>query len=287
MEISSQKLEQALNEAFERHLSGTPPNLAQSMAYSLLAPGKRIRPRLLLACARMTGLSPEAALPPALALEMVHCFTLIHDDLPCMDDDDFRRGRPSNHRQFGEAVALLAGDALVPLAIQVFLDAASLVPPPRLLAALRTFVWAMGPSGVIGGQAAEALLDAGSPLEEIERMHARKTGALFSAALLIPRDLAGISDIEPRGRAIARFAADRGLACQVADDLEDAATEQKDPTSILSRLSPAQARDRTLARMDASRMELSAQWGEAAGPLIQILEEVRASLVRFSEAPGP
>ena len=104
--MDAESLERALGDAFRRHLASPqgdcPDNLAQAMSYSLLAPGKRIRPRLLLVCAEMVGLPVSAALPPALALEMIHCFTLIHDDLPCMDDDDFRRGRPSNHRQFGE-----------------------------------------------------------------------------------------------------------------------------------------------------------------------------------------
>jgi geranylgeranyl diphosphate synthase type II len=272
------ELERQLAEALERYLAASsksenpsPPNLAEAIRYSLLAPGKRIRPRLAMACARMIGMSMDAALPAALAIEMIHCFTLIHDDLPCLDDDDFRRGRPSNHKAHGEAIALLAGDALMMIALDTFAEAALTAKPAHFARALRRFAWASGPRGVIGGQAAEALLGRGSQLPELQRMHAMKTGALFSAALLMPMDLAGIDETEPRGRAITQFAAALGLAFQVIDDLDDAAQDSgsctappSDPTSILFYREAKDARSDALAQLKASTHALKAAWGDAA-----------------------
>lgn len=268
-------LEAALQRATDRYLSTSPPNLAEAIRYSLLAPGKRIRPRLALACARMIGLDPQAALPAALAIEMIHCFTLIHDDLPCMDDDDFRRGRPSNHKAHGEAVALLAGDALMMVALDTFTEASSHSTPAAFVQALKRFAWASGPRGVIGGQAAEALLGPASQLSELERMHAMKTGALFSAALLLPMDLAGILETETRGQAIASFAEALGLAFQIADDLDDAA-EDSGPTSILFYRNANEARAGMVSKLKAATDALRSAWGETASrELISIAEEVR------------
>lgn len=285
-------METLLREHLEKYLSGpqkpaTPANLSESIRYSLLAPGKRIRPRLALACAKMVGLSAEAALPAALAIEMIHCFTLIHDDLPCMDNDDFRRGRPSNHRVFGESLALLAGDGLIALALDVFLDSAKYgVPPDRVLAGLRRLNWAMGTRGVIGGQAAESLVLQHPGLQQMEEMHSQKTGALFSASLLIPMDLQGISEQSAGGRAIAGFAQELGLAFQVADDLEDASQDSKQtaqpPTSILYYLSPDEARPKTRERLSSAKKLLAREWGQAASELERIADEVLRKLETHS-----
>jgi geranylgeranyl diphosphate synthase type II len=277
------RFEHALTGALERHLTqsdgATPPNLAEAIRYSLLAPGKRIRPRLLLACARLVGLSSEAALPAAVALEMIHCFTLIHDDLPCMDNDDFRRGRPSNHKVHGEALALLAGDALIPLALDSLTDAAPFVAPQHWLQSLKRLSWASGPRGVIGGQAAESLLLPQSSLDELKLMHAMKTGALFSAALLLAKDLAGISDDETKGRAIHTFAAGLGLAFQAADDLEDGEKEASKPTSLLFHLPHEKARELALGQLRESVAALQQAWGEtASAELMSIAHEVERAL---------
>ena len=279
-------LEEKLRQALDRYLikndGSTPQHLAESIRYSLLSPGKRIRPRLLLECAEMLGLSLEAALPAALALEMVHCFTLIHDDLPCMDDDDFRRGMPSNHKKFGEGIALLAGDALMALAVDVFLD--SQVQSDRLLTGLRRLTWAMGPRGVIGGQAAEDLLHQNSQLEDLRQMHRQKTGALFSAALLIPKDFAGISDDSELGRSILAFADELGLAFQVADDLEDADTPgegvQQDPTSILFFQSKEEAAQSMRTALALAAENLLRHWGDRAQALTEISDEVIQKIER-------
>lgn len=280
------ELERHLARSLERHLAGpghgeeaTPPNLAESIRYSLLAPGKRIRPRLALACARMIGLDAKSALPAALAIEMIHCFTLIHDDLPCMDDDDFRRGRPSNHKAHGEAIALLAGDALMMIALDTFCESAEATKPAHFARALRRFSWASGPRGVIGGQAAEALLGPKSKLPDLQRMHAMKTGALFSTALLLPMDLAGILETDPKGQAIARFAAALGLAFQMADDLEDAVQDSgatpSDPTSILFYRDANDARADATSQLQLATEALKAAWGEqASSELALIAKEV-------------
>lgn len=271
-------LELELKSAFERHLrskqGNTPPNLEESMRYSLLAPGKRIRPRLALASARAIGLPVEAALPAALAIEMIHCFTLIHDDLPCMDDDDFRRGRPSNHKVFGEGIALLAGDALMALAMDVFLEASAKVPAERFFEALKRFQWAIGPRGVMGGQAAESLLTPESPIEALYEMHRLKTGALFISSVLIPADLAGVAPESSLGKALDSFAAELGLAFQIADDLEDG-EEAADATSILSHLSASEARQMMVTRLTRASANLKKDAGEtAASTLTAFADEI-------------
>ncbi len=273
-------LELELTQALDRHLvndSRVPRNLVESTKYSLLAPGKRIRPRLLLTCAEMIALPRGAAIPAALAIEMIHCYTLIHDDLPCMDDDDFRRGRPSNHKVFGEATALLAGDGLIALAMDAFLDAQPYVAPERLIAGLKRLTWAMGPRAVIAGQVAEPLLKPESPVSDLRAMHALKTGALFSASLLIPSDLAGIAENSTQGNAIAKFAAALGLAFQVADDLEDASHETG-PSNITHYISEHEARLQTLDTLETGQDALRKAWGHAAEQLLAISEEVASKL---------
>ena len=275
-------LEVQLRSSLEKYLSRpdgqTPSNLSEAISYSLLAPGKRIRARMLLACGRMLGLKTEATLPAALALEMIHCFTLIHDDLPCMDDDDFRRGMPSNHKKFGESLALLAGDALVPLALDTFMD--SEVSPEQLMRGLRRLLWATGPRGVIGGQAEESLLDSHSRLEALQQMHRKKTGALFLAAILIPKEFAEISDQSTQGKALFEFADALGLAFQVADDLEDLQEApslpslQQNPTSILSHLSPEEAQGRTLEHLNRVSDNLRSIFGSKATKLTVFSDEV-------------
>jgi geranylgeranyl diphosphate synthase type II len=274
-------IETFLKTSLEKHLKNqegiTPSNLAESIRYSLLSPGKRIRPRLLLACGEMVGLSVSELAPAAAALEMIHCFTLIHDDLPCMDNDDFRRGMPSNHKKFGEGLALLAGDALMALAIEVFMD--SPVDSSRLVAGLKHLVGAMGPRGVIGGQAAESLLGKNSQLKELQQMHRQKTGALFSAAILIPKEFCGIPDVSQPGQALISFGHELGLAFQVADDLEDLpvyTAEKKPfpPTHILSYLSPQETSEITSKNLKNASSLLLEAWGSQARGLIQIADEV-------------
>jgi geranylgeranyl diphosphate synthase, type II len=280
-------IETELSKSLARHLSGpdgtTPPHLAESIRYTLLAAGKRIRPRLTLATAAMVELPVKAAVSAAAALEMVHCFTLIHDDLPCMDNDDFRRGRPSNHKIFGEATALLAGDALVTLAIDTLMDAQPHVQPKYLLAALRRLSWAMGARGVIGGQAAENSVIKKPSLEALTQMHTQKTGALFSASLLLPKDLAGLQSKSAKNQSIDRFAMELGLAFQTAEDLEDK-KEADSPTNILYYFSKSEAASRASQRLKKAQHELTSAWGSSAEGLTQIGDEVMLKIGSASQA---
>lgn len=271
--------EKSLEESLSRHLNretGTPPNLAEAIRYSLLAPGKRIRPRLLLETGSMFEVPQSASMAAAIALEMIHCFTLIHDDLPCMDNDDFRRGLPSNHKKFGESLALLAGDALVSLALDAFLDASPAISPELFLSGLKRLNWAIGPRGVVGGQAAEELFTPQSKLADLDDMHNRKTGALFSAALLIPMDFSGISETETRGTSLVQFSSALGKAFQRADDLED--QEVENPLSVLYFMDQKSAVLQTRSDLEKASEKLEKGWGSRAGGLLKIAKEVSNSL---------
>ncbi|MCL6561668.1 MAG: polyprenyl synthetase family protein [Firmicutes bacterium] len=190
----------------------------EAMRYSLTAGGKRLRPLLVLAAGRYVGI-PEVVLRPwALAVEYIHTYSLIHDDLPAMDNDDFRRGRPTSHRVFGEAMAILAGDALLTEAF-LCLGAATEAPflPERILATIRELAWAAGSQGLIAGQVADlgAQLE-GATLSTVEAIHARKTGRLITAAVVMPALLAGDQEAQARLR---RYGEHFGLAFQIVDDI--------------------------------------------------------------------
>jgi geranylgeranyl diphosphate synthase type II len=189
------------------------------MSYSLMAGGKRVRPVLLLAAGNAVGGSEEDMLPFACAVEYVHTYSLIHDDLPAMDDDDFRRGRPTSHRVFGEALAILAGDALLTQAFEV-LAADGAVPPERRVAIIREIAVAGGPAGLVGGQAAD-LEGEGRDLSlpELEFIHARKTGALILASVRCGAIAAGAAGA--RLADLSEYARRVGLCFQIVDDLLD------------------------------------------------------------------
>ncbi len=164
-------------------LEGVPAELREAMAYSLLAPGKRLRPALVhLACAAGGG-SDAQALPAACAVEMIHAYSLIHDDLPAMDDDDLRRGRPTCHKKFGEALAILAGDALLTLAFGVLAEG---YPAASAAACCRILAQGAGAAGMVGGQVEDLAWEraaARGTFADLEGVHAQKTGALFRACL--------------------------------------------------------------------------------------------------------
>jgi geranylgeranyl diphosphate synthase type II len=160
---------------------GCPAALAEAMRYSLLAPGKRLRPLLVLMANEAGGGADRAALPAAAAVEMIHTYSLIHDDLPAMDDDDLRRGRPTCHKKFGEALAILAGDALLTLAFEVL---TAHFPPATAAACCRELARGAGAAGMVGGQVEDLAWEKqGGTLAALENVHARKTGALFRACL--------------------------------------------------------------------------------------------------------
>ena len=206
-----------------------PPRLREAMAYSLLAGGKRLRPVLVLMAAEACRGDAESALPAACALEMVHTYSLIHDDLPAMDDDDLRRGRPTCHKQFGEALAILAGDALLTLAFEIL--AKEIQPPETALACCRDLASAAGAMGMVGGQVLdlEAEESCRNPLyettlEQLESIHRRKTGRLFTCSLVMGARIAG-ADLPTRDR-LEMYGKYVGLAFQIADDLLDVTGDQ-------------------------------------------------------------
>ena len=190
-----------------------------AMRYSLTGGGKRIRPVLTLEFCRLTGGDPEAALPLGAALEMIHTYSLIHDDLPCMDNDDFRRGRPACHKAFGEDIALLAGDGLLTLAFQTALSAGAL-PAERAVEATSLLARAAGAAGMIGGQVMDLANQGGTAdLETLRETDRLKTGALIRAAAEMGCIAAGASEGQ-RAAAVA-YAAAVGLAFQIVDDMLD------------------------------------------------------------------
>ena len=196
-------------------------NVVDAMRYSLMAGGKRVRPRLVLEFARLIGEKDEEVLPLACAVEMIHTYSLIHDDLPCMDDDDTRRGKPSNHRVFGEAVALLAGDALLTLAFKTVFSGLSSKNACRRAKCAELLAEFAGATGMIGGQIIDLESEGKAPeRERLEIMDKKKTGCLIKAACLLGCVGAGIFD-EEKLNAAESYGESIGLAFQIVDDILD------------------------------------------------------------------
>jgi geranylgeranyl diphosphate synthase, type II len=219
---------EALRDQVERYLAALrfpsvasqTAGLEEAMRYSLLAGGKRIRPVLALATARAIGRDPTGVLPLAAAIELIHTYSLIHDDLPAMDDDDLRRGRPTCHVKYGEDVAILAGDALYAEAFRHLLSeqAGGSGGSDSVLAAARELAAATGVDGMVGGQYLD-VAGVGDTPEELRRLHALKTGRLIGASVVCVLLLAGKEESEIT--AWRRFAAELGVLFQIVDDILD------------------------------------------------------------------
>lgn len=214
--------EAALEEFFKgKNSSGSLEIIISAEKYSLLGGGKRIRPFLVNEVARVLGASLEASMPFAMAVEMIHTYSLIHDDLPCMDNDDFRRGKPSNHKVYGEAYAMLAGDALL---TNAFLAAASNknVDTSYLSAAITALSDAAGDEGMIGGQVTDLEGEEKKlAFEELLGLHSLKTGKMIEVSALLGCIAAGYSAETKETRAVCAYARNIGLAFQAIDDLLD------------------------------------------------------------------
>jgi len=241
--------------------SEPPEALHTAMRHLLFPGGKRLRPSLALAAAEASGAAPETALPAAVAVELVHTYSLIHDDLPCMDDDALRRGRPTVHVQFGEATALLAGDALQSEAFAALAGADA--PADRVCAAVADLARAAGSRNLVGGQ----VDDLGFSLSEtdvdrVESVHARKSAALLTAAITAGARLAGADPalIER----LARFGRSMGVAFQIADDILDEGED--DPCSLVRAIGLDAATRRAEALLALALAELEGL-GEGAEPL--------------------
>jgi geranylgeranyl diphosphate synthase, type II len=202
-----------------------PPTIHRAVRYSLFAGGKRIRPLLVLAAGEAVGGAPDALMPLACAVEMIHTYSLIHDDLPAMDNDDLRRGKPTSHKVFGEAIAILAGDALLTRAFHLLADAPPAAPADdvrRRLRAAAILGEAAGTSGLIGGQVADLEAEGRTDvsLGDLERLHRAKTGALLAACVVGGGVLGGAREADLAR--LAQYADAIGLAFQVVDDVLDA-----------------------------------------------------------------
>jgi geranylgeranyl diphosphate synthase type II len=196
--------------------SAATAGIEEAMRYSLLAGGKRVRPVLALATARALGAEPSRFLPAAAAIELIHTYSLIHDDLPAMDDDELRRGRPTAHVKFGEDVAILAGDGLFAEAVRLFCEQPG--DPERVLAALRELTAATGVDGMVGGQYADVTAQQ-SGADALRVLHELKTGRLIGASVGTVLTLEGLG--EPETIPYRRFAAELGVLFQIVDDILD------------------------------------------------------------------
>ncbi|MGH8227656.1 MAG: polyprenyl synthetase family protein [Steroidobacteraceae bacterium] len=271
-----------MERALERRLPGAhvqPARLHDAMRYSVLGGGKRVRPALVFATARTLDLREEDMEAAACAIELVHVYSLVHDDLPAMDDDDLRRGRPTCHKAYDEATAILVGDGLQPLAFQLLAEDAGLPAAPeirlRLVALLAS---ASGSLGMAGGQAIDLAVQ-GHRLDraQVEDMHSRKTGALIRAAVAMAA--ACVPALEPRlATGLERFAAAIGLAFQIQDDLldviGDASTLGKATGADEIRAKPTYpavvgvaASQTEVGRLHAEALDALEPFGERAQPL--------------------
>ncbi|MCC6748615.1 MAG: polyprenyl synthetase family protein [Deltaproteobacteria bacterium] len=258
----------ALDQAMRSHLpeveTADPLSLRRAMGKAVLAGGKRLRPCLTVAACEAVGGSAEEAYGAGCAVELVHCYSLVHDDLPAMDDDDMRRGQPTCHKEFGETAAILVGDALLTLAFEV-LAAEGIKRPARgsaLLRAAHELARAAGARGMVGGQAMDMTLKGTEPsFKLLELCHAGKTAALFSAAAVVGGLAGGGSD--QHVEALRGYGFDLGMAFQHADDLRDA--------EFTHHREQAHARALELAHRAA---RTAGQFGNGGAPLAALAELV-------------
>lgn len=263
--------------------SELPHSIHKAMRYSVFAGGKRVRPILMLAACRAVGGDPERALPAACAMEMIHTYSLIHDDLPAMDDDDFRRGNPTSHKVFGEAIAILAGDALLTEAFKLTSDPrfAGDSDPAGLLAVIHEIASCAGSHGMVGGQVVDMESEGNHEIDlaTVQYIHTHKTGALIKASVVAGALLGGAAGQQLA--AVTRYGEAAGLAFQIADDILDieGTTEEigKDAGSDEARgkatypavMGVAAAREEALAMMDEALRALEI-FGAEADPLREI-----------------
>ena len=273
-----------LDAALERLLppaDAPPAVIHQAMRYSVFAGGKRLRPILCMEAARIFDAHSSAALPVACAIEFIHTYSLIHDDLPALDNDDLRRGRPTCHKQFGEAMAILAGDALLTRAFEILAGAE--IEPARLTRIIRTISTAAGTiDGMVGGQVADIEAE-GRPIEPamLEYIHRSKTAALIRAAAVSGAVAGGAGDADVDR--LRRFGENIGLAFQVVDDILDveessatlgktAGKDQSQKKATYPALYGLEKSRETARRLIADAHEELAAYGERAGRLRELAE---------------
>ncbi|MCT7971486.1 geranylgeranyl diphosphate synthase CrtE [Laspinema olomoucense] len=270
---------QALVEAaLDQSLPIKPPEtIYEAMRYSLLAGGKRLRPILCLASCELVGGTVEMAMPTACALEMVHTMSLIHDDLPAMDNDDYRRGKLTNHKVYGEDIAILAGDGLLVYAFEVVATQTQNVPAPRVLKAIAQLAHAFGAEGVVGGQVVDLQCEGktDTTVETLHFIHTHKTGALLEACVACGAILGGASD-EDLER-LSRYAQNIGLAFQIIDDILDITKTQEE-------LGKTAGKD-----LQAQKATYPSIWGleESTRQAQALIEQAKAELASFGNKALP
>ncbi len=255
-------------------VSSRPPVLHEAMRYCVFSGGKRLRPILCIACCEAVGGDIDLAMTPATALEILHAYTLIHDDLPCMDNDDMRRGQPSCHIKYNETTAVLAGDGLHALAFELVgaCEAPPPYPPNQLI---RELAQAVSSRGLIGGQMADMLLHDNPTLEDVQYVHATKTAALFRAAARIGA-IAGECGFDQL-MALTEYGLHLGLAFQIADDLLDQDTDNSkaDGVSYLQVASVDEAEEKAKELVDKAVASLEQVDIAKVEPLKQMADLVR------------
>ena len=260
-----------------------PEKIYEAMRYSLLAGGKRLRPILCLASCELAGGTVEMAMPTACALEMVHTMSLIHDDLPAMDNDDYRRGKLTNHKVYGEDIAILAGDGLLTYAFEFIASNTQNVPAERVLQVIAQLAKAVGAAGLVGGQVVDLESEGKPDIQEetLNFIHTHKTGALLEACVVSGAILAGAESADLQR--MSRYAQNIGLAFQIVDDILDITATQEELGKTAGK--DVQAQKATYPRLwgleeskvqaqqliDAAKGEL-AIFGEKANPLIAIAD---------------
>jgi len=279
--LARHRVEGALDGSLEPE---RPESLRESMRYSLLAGGKRLRPILCLAAFELAGGEGDLAMPTAVALEMIHTMSLIHDDLPAMDNDDLRRGRLTNHKVFGEAKAILAGDALLTRAFEMVALRSPGVPAERLLQVVGELSLASGAPGLVGGQVVDLECEGKSvDLETLEYIHLHKTGALLRACVISGALVAG-ADATLQA-ALHTYARGIGLAFQIIDDILDVTassdvlgkTAGKDLTADKTTYPKLLGLDESRRRADGLVTEAKAAldpWRDRAEPLLALADYI-------------
>ncbi|HEY9691710.1 MAG TPA: farnesyl diphosphate synthase [Oculatellaceae cyanobacterium] len=254
-----------------------PEKIYEAMRYSLLAGGKRLRPILCLATCEMVGGTIAMAMPTACALEMVHTMSLIHDDLPAMDNDDYRRGKLTNHKVYGEDIAILAGDGLLAYAFEYIAKATQGVPADRVLQVIAQLAHAVGATGLVGGQVVDLECEGKSDtsVETLTYIHTHKTGALLEACVVCGAILGGASaEVLQK---LSRYAQNIGLAFQIVDDILDITATQEE-------LGKTAGKD-----LQAQKATYPSIWGldQSRRQAQQLVDEAKAELAFFGEKARP
>ncbi|ELS31868.1 MULTISPECIES: geranylgeranyl diphosphate synthase CrtE [Pseudanabaena] len=271
-------LKQEVEAALDASISVTyPEKIYESMRYSLMAGGKRLRPILCLAAHELLGGDLAAAMPTACAMEMVHTMSLIHDDLPAMDNDDFRRGKPTNHKVYGDDIAILAGDALLAYAFEFIAVQTKGVPAERILKAIAHLGHAVAATGLVGGQVVDLECEGKSDVtaEILTFIHIHKTAALLESCVICGALLAGANDTDIKR--LSTYANNIGLAFQIIDDILDI-------TATSEQLGKTAGKD-----LAAQKVTYPSLWGIEASQLKaqELVEQAKAQLVSYGDAALP